>query len=124
MQFAASFRAGSEQALREGKPLLLFFTAGWCEHCRRMAQEAFGVKQVAELSRRFVCVRVDADHEPGLCQKFGVDEFPTVQFVSARGAMLQRVVGRRSPKLLLSEMQAALQAVAFDVPASPAVIRR
>lgn len=117
MQFAAGFRAGSEQALREGKPLLLFFTASWCEHCHRMAREAFHGQQVAELSERFVCVRVDADQEPGLCQKFGVNEFPTVQFVSARGAVLHRVVGRRSPKVLMTEMQTALQAVAYDVPA-------
>jgi thiol:disulfide interchange protein len=124
LQFAASFREGSDRALREGKPLLLFFAADWCEHCRRMARESFSAQQVAELSERFVCVRIDAEQDPALCQQFGVSEFPTVQFVSARGAALHRVVGRRPPKALATEMHAALQAVAYEMPATPTVIRR
>jgi protein disulfide-isomerase len=124
VQFAADFRVASEQALREGKPLLLFFTAAWCEHCGRMTRETFSAQQVADLSQRFVCVQIDADQAAEVCQKFDVREFPTVQFVSARGAALHRLVGRRPPNVLIDEMHTALQAVAYDLPEVPTVIRK
>ena len=54
LQFAVSYREASEQALRDGRPLLLFFTASWCQHCQRMGREALRAPSVAELSQRFV----------------------------------------------------------------------
>ncbi len=110
--FTADYAEAAQRAAREGKPLLLFFTAEWCHFCHQMADEAFGNSQVRSLSNHFVCVLIDADAQPALCERFAVTAFPTVQFLSSRGAPLERLVGKKPGHQLLMAMQAALQHVA------------
>ncbi len=110
--FVEGYGQGYEQAAREGKPMLLFFTASWCEYCHQMAEEAFVQEQVVSLSERFVCVLIDADREPDVCRQFQVRGYPTVQFLSPWGAPLNRVVGKKPGHQLVVEMHAALQALA------------
>jgi thiol:disulfide interchange protein len=112
IRFVEGYRQGSQQASREGKPMLVFFTASWCHYCHEMAAEAFCEEGVIRLSERFVCVLVDADRDPELCRLFEVRGFPTIQFLSPQGVALHRVVGKKPGQRLVIEMQAALHAVA------------
>jgi len=112
LHFVEGFQAGTERAAAEAKPMLLFFTAEWCHFCHQMADEAFTHPQVVGLSEHFVCVLVDADAEPDVCRQFHVTGFPTIQFLSARGAPLERMVGKKPGHQLMMTMQAALQTVA------------
>jgi thioredoxin-like negative regulator of GroEL len=112
IRFVDGYARGIEQANREGKPMLLFFTAQWCEFCHQMANEAFVQEPVVGLSDRFVCILVDADREPQVCKQFQVRGYPTIQFLSPLGLPLNRVVGKKPGHQLVMEMHAALQAVA------------
>lgn len=112
LKFVSGFEQGLAQAQREGKPVLLFFTAHWCGFCHQMAHEAFTHSQVVALSERFVCVLVDADEQPEVCREYQVRGYPTIQFLSPRGVPLNRVMGKKPGHQLVMEMQAALQAVA------------
>lgn len=117
LEFVEGYQRGYQLALEEGKPMLVFFTAEWCHFCHQMAQDAFTNEQVVNLSRRFVCILVDADAEPDVCREFRVQGFPTVQFLSPRGVPLNRVVGKKPGHQMLMAMQAALQGVARREPA-------
>jgi len=108
IQFVDGYQLGFEQAARQGRPMLLFFTATWCHYCHQMEAEALVDPRVVALSGRFVCVRIDADREPGVCQKFQVQGFPTVQFIAPRGERLQQIAGMADAESLLREMQATL----------------
>jgi len=112
LRFVEGYQKGYAQAVAQGKPMLLFFTAEWCRYCHQMADEAFTNPQVVSLSEHFVCILVDADVEPSICQKYQVSGYPTVQFLSARGAPLDRIVGKKPGHQLMMAMQAALQNVA------------
>jgi thiol:disulfide interchange protein len=112
VRFVAGFRYGYSLAVQQGKPLLLFFTGTWCHFCHEMEAEAFADPQVAGLAERFVVVRVDADAEADVCRQFQVVAFPTVEFVSPRGQVVQRVAGKVSADILLRHMHAVLDAVA------------
>ena len=112
VRFVQGYEAGCEQARNLGKPMLVFFTAGWCNYCHQMAAEAFVQPGVVGLSDRFVCVLIDADREPEVCRQFQVKYYPTVQFLSPQAAPLNRLTGKKSAEQLLTEMHAALQAVA------------
>ena len=103
--------------------MLVFFTARWCEYCHQMAAEAFTHPQVVNLSNQFVCVLVDADAEPAVCQQFQITGYPTLQFLSPRGVPLERVVGKRPGHQVLMAMQSALQHVARRVEAPDAIYR-
>lgn len=112
LRFVEGYQKGYEKALRESKPMLVFFTAEWCHFCHQMAAEAFTHQQVVDLSERFVCILVDADAEPQVCEQFHVQGYPTIQFLSPRGVPLNRMVGKKPGYQLMIAMQAALQNVA------------
>jgi len=112
LRFVEGYREGYAESARQAKPMLLFFTASWCKFCHQMADEAFTHPQVVRLSDQFVCVLIDADSEPEVCQQFGVSGYPTIQFLSPRGVPLERVVGKKPGHQLMMAMQAALQHVA------------
>src|SRR5688572_16624710 len=58
LNFVEGYQKGYDVAAREGKPLMLFFTAEWCHFCHQMADEAFTDAQVVGLSQQFVCVLI------------------------------------------------------------------
>lgn len=112
LQFVESYQKGYNQALAEGKPMLVFFTAEWCQFCHQMAEEAFTDEQAVSLSQRFICILVDADAESDICELFQVRSYPTIVFLSPKGAPLNRMIGKKPTHQLLMAMQTALQNVA------------
>jgi thiol-disulfide isomerase/thioredoxin len=112
LRFIEGYEAGYAAAAAQKKPMLLFFTASWCHFCHQLAADAFNDATVVSLSERFVCVLVDADREPQVCSYFRVGKYPTIQFVSARGQLLNRMVGKRPGSELSRQMHAALQTLA------------
>ena len=112
IEFVQGYARGYQDARAARKPMLVFFTAPWCDYCHQMIEEAFADRQVVCLSRQFVCILVDADREPSVCQQFGIRGYPTVQFLSPGGVPLNRVTGKTPGDKLALQMQAALQATA------------
>lgn len=123
LSFVSNYEQGFRQAATDGKPMLVFFTAPWCKFCHQMADEAFTHPQVVSLSSHFVCILVDADAEPAVCRQFKVTGFPTIQFLSARGMPLERIVGKKPGHRLMMAMQAALQNVARNAEEPQAPVR-
>jgi thiol-disulfide isomerase/thioredoxin len=115
LRFIDGYRAGVEAAAAQRKPMLLFFTASWCGYCHQLAADAFTDETVVSLSEQFVCVLIDADREPEVCQQFQVSGYPTIQFVSTRGQPLNKMVGKRPGQELVRQMHAALQGLARAV---------
>ncbi len=112
VQFVEGYSQGYRKAQAAGKPMLVLFTARWCNYCHQMLVEAFTERQVVHLSERFVCILVDADREPEVCREFDIRGFPTIQFLSPRGVPLNRLTGKSPGDDVLLQMQAALQATA------------
>lgn len=109
LRFVEGYQKGYEKAMREGKPMLLFFTADWCQNCHQMADEVFTRPQIVSLSERFVCILIDADAEPEVCEQFQIKGCPTIQFASPRGALMERILGKKPAGQILKSMQAALK---------------
>ncbi len=123
LRFVDSYERGFNEARRQNKPLLLFFTAQWCHYCHQMADEALTNDQVVSLSERFVCVLVDADTAAEVCRQFHVSRFPTIQFVSPQGMVLNRLEGKRPGHQVTMAMQAALQNLVHRNQASDSKLR-
>lgn len=92
--------------------MLVFFTAQGCGYCEQTVREASADADVVRLSKKFVCILVDADLEPEICRDFRVRGYPTIQFMSPQGVPLNRLMGKTGPRQLALQMQAALQATA------------
>jgi thiol:disulfide interchange protein len=96
LAWGTSYARAAEQAAREGKPLLVDFTASWCNACNELEAEVFEQPAVrAMLMRQFVLVKVDFDADTpesnALLARFGVSGLPSVVFVSPDGVHLKGV---------------------------------
>lgn len=67
---------------------------------------------VAKLAGNFVCVRLDVDADPKLCEEYRVRAYPTVILAAPGGVVLQRLTGLQASRDVALEMSAALTAVA------------
>ena len=75
------------------RPLLLEFHTQACEWCAKMEAETFSDTRVIELSRRFVCIRIDGDMEPEVARQYSVHEHPTTVFADSAGHVLGKIPG-------------------------------
>jgi thiol:disulfide interchange protein len=109
---AAAARA---RAAREGKPLMVDFSAEWCAACHELEAEVFNDPEVAErLGREFVLLKVDfddpSDEAVGLVVEYEVSGLPRVAFSSPGGEYLKgpSFDGKLSKAEFEGKMDAAL----------------
>jgi protein disulfide-isomerase len=124
LTFLTDYQAASAQARAEGKPLLLLFGAEWCAHTQRMTGELRTDAQLAKLAGEFICVRLDVDAVPKLCEEFRVRAYPTLVIAAPGGVVLQRLTGLQTSSDVAHEMSAALTAVADRFPTGTTTLQR
>jgi thioredoxin-related protein len=102
-----------EEALREKKPIILFFGGPWCPSCVQLERTVFASQRVQELSRQFVCVKVDP-RDLGACREameYKTTRFvPEVRFLDPQGEVVEELQ-RGSPDQVAEQMQSVLEGV-------------
>lgn len=106
------FREALARAGREYKPIVLDFTASWCEPCQRMLHKTFPDPVVAALLDRSVLVKIDADEYPALAKRFGVVALPDVRFLSPQGEERRRFQDFQGPVAFAEALSGLLKEVA------------
>jgi thioredoxin:protein disulfide reductase len=104
-----------QEALRVAKeknlPVLVDFTAVWCEACHVIDQTVFQDDAVVSKLQSFVPLRIDVSEESeessSILQKYGVLSLPTLVFVDRSGKILTepRVHGVLSPAEFLAVLE-------------------
>ena len=79
------------------RPLLIQFQTPGCVWCAKMDAETFASPDVIDLSRRFVCLRLDDAENAALCAHYGILEYPTTLFADTEGRAVGRLVGYIPP---------------------------
>jgi thiol:disulfide interchange protein len=74
-----------------------------------LARGAFSDPQVIQMSRSFVCVKVDVTKDSDTAIAMGVEAIPTVTFTTPQGDPLHDdpLVGAVQPHVLVAAMRAA-----------------
>jgi hypothetical protein len=119
IEYVEGFDSGLRRAAEDGRPLLTVCRAAWCRWSTELAQGVLADPRVVTLSRRFVCVAVDADRDAATCRRFGVDRFPTVILCDASGTEQFRTSGSAAEGLAdamagLLENRAVSRRIATD----------
>jgi thiol:disulfide interchange protein len=66
-----------QEALASGRPLLIEFTANWCQPCNEMKAKTLSDPGVIRELHRYVLVSVDIDKNQCLMEAMHVSEIPT-----------------------------------------------
>jgi hypothetical protein len=93
VEYVEGYESGLRRAAEDGRPLLVVFRGSWCRWSAELVHGTLADQRIVDLSRRFVCVAVDADRDAATCRRFAVDRFPTVLLVDAAGTERFRVTG-------------------------------
>jgi thiol:disulfide interchange protein len=77
------------EAKHHHKPICLVIYTTWCPHCRNYASHVFHEPSVVKEAKQFVMVRLDADAQKGITDRFDVDGtyIPRTFFLTQDGAM-------------------------------------
>ncbi len=108
IECVSGYEAGLKRAAAERKPLLLIFKANWCRFSAELTQRTLADERVVGLSRRSVCVMVDADHDADICRQFGVKAFPTLVILPVDGGEPIRKTGRPTAAAVAADLEKAL----------------
>jgi thiol:disulfide interchange protein len=80
-----NFAAAQSEARAANKPILLYFTAQWCEPCQFMRRNVWTNTLVAEALKGYIPVRVDIDRDPATGIAFHVGPIPTFLILDRSG---------------------------------------
>jgi thiol:disulfide interchange protein len=89
--------AAMTQAKGTHKPVLAYFTAGWCGPCQNMKRNVWSDQKVADAAKAYVPVRIDIDLWPELKQKYNVVSIPLVAVMDDQGNVLRSLTGMQEP---------------------------
>ena len=107
IEWLTNFKESKALAQQTGKPLLLDFTAKWCEPCQVMDKTFWVNKAVVEKSKDYVCVKVNYDRSASLKRKYRIRAIPFVLMSDSWGMELasHRGYGNGSGRVILRKMQ-------------------
>lgn len=102
---------GVEQAKRNGRPVMIDFSAAWCQVCKELEKRTFTDPKVVQASCPFAVLRADMTRQTALsddlAKRYNVQGLPTIIFIDSRGKEIKnlRVIGDISAKDFLSRME-------------------
>ena len=106
-EWAESYRSAKNQAIRQNKKILIFFSGSdWCEAGRILSRDLFRTKSFQEMAaKKYVLYNADfpkytrqgqelEDRNKRLASRYGIHRFPAVVVVEPKfGSMLVKHVG-------------------------------
>lgn len=103
-KFVTSYRQALSKAEKEGKPVVLVFSAAWCPPCQQMKKNVYPSAEVTPMHDKFVWAYLDVDEGDNsrAAENFSVSGIPHVEFLDASGKSLGKQVGGVTPAAFAS----------------------
>jgi thioredoxin-related protein len=96
-------------AKKDGKIVMIDFFTTWCQPCKRLDKVTWADETVQRwLGEKTVPLKIDAEKEGKLAERFDVHAYPTIVFVKADGTKIDAIVGFKKPDEFLSLAKGAL----------------
>ena len=105
-----SHDSGIARAREKNRPVMIDFTADWCQACKELDRMTYVDEAVQKEAKRFVNLKIDAtdmtEEMDTLFELYSIHGLPTVVFIDSTGATLEdpRVTGFVPPERFLTLM--------------------
>lgn len=100
-----------KSAKSQNKPIMIDFYTEWCGWCKKLDSDTYSNSKVSAAAERFICVKIDAEKEPAIANKYGVAGFPTIIFLNSNGNVISKIPGYLPPDRFLANMNKVLSAL-------------
>ena len=110
IKWTASFDKAFQAAQEKKMPVMIDVYTDWCGWCKKLDKDVYTANGVVELSKKFICLKLNPDKDKAHGELFKVEGYPTIIFTSADQKELHRVVGYRPAQGFQQEMKKALDA--------------
>jgi thiol:disulfide interchange protein len=110
-KFESSHSVALSVAKKEGKPVVLVFSASWCPPCQMMKKTVYPSDIVKPYHDKFVWAYLDVDSAANqlTAQDYGVKGIPHIEFVNASGEpLVEEQVGGSLPQSFAMRLASAL----------------
>ena len=110
IKWVYSYNDALRQAKKANMPVMVDFYGKNCGWCVKLDRETFSNAIVIELSRKFICLKIDVSvsKNRSLAGKYQVRGLPTVIFINSAGEKLGGGPGYRNAGRLVFEMNTVL----------------
>ncbi len=102
-----NFDAALGRARAENRIVMVDVYTDWCGWCKKLDAETYADARVADALKDFIAIKVNAEKGgEAVAQRYGVDGFPTILFVSGSGQIVKKVEGYVGADEMLRIVQA------------------
>ncbi|MDX1371378.1 MAG: thioredoxin family protein [Nitrososphaeraceae archaeon] len=92
-------------ALQNDQLILIDFAASWCGPCKAMDKKMWNTPELAELSKKFVALKIDIDYNRSLASQFDITSIPRVIVITANEDIVWDEMGFRSSSPYIKMME-------------------
>ena len=107
IQWRPDFETAMREARSSGKPVMVDFYTDWCGYCKKLDAEVYTDIGVIAESVNFISVKINAEKQSDLAAKYQVSGFPTILWLDANGAPIERLPGYADAPEFLQIMRGA-----------------
>jgi len=107
------FKTALNDAEKMSSPVMIYFTADWCQPCKLMDRESFHDTTISGmLNDNFKSYKFDIEKEKdgeNIANKYKVGAYPTLVFIDKSGKETGRVEGYYSKDVVLNTVKSQVQ---------------
>jgi len=100
--WAPSYTEGMALAQAQKRPVLIKFSADWCQWCERMDVEVFVDEPVIVALQGYTCIKVDVDKHPDVAMAYAVRSLPRVIVINTHQEIVADWLGYQKPDRFLA----------------------